>query len=112
MSNWHATLYPIKPGTEEHVTALFREGGRPRTEVGDGTGEPAARLLSTMVFVGPGRALRIIEFEGPLADVIGHLSRDPAARRFQRRLAEHLDLPGGATPGPAFFRDAALRPVD
>jgi hypothetical protein len=111
MSNWHAILYPIKRGTEEQVKALFRNSGSPQMEVRDDHGEMVAKLLSTMVFVGPGKALRVIEFDGALPQIIRHLRGQPAAARFQQGLDEYLDLPDGAARGPGFFRDAALRPV-
>lgn len=107
MSNWHAVLYPIRPGTEAEVTRLFQTGPSPGLTAADG----AARLLSTRVFVGPGRVLRVIEYDGELGRVIAHLRSDPRAAAFQRDLAAYLDLPEGRPHGPAFFRDATLAHV-
>ncbi|HEY0804761.1 MAG TPA: SchA/CurD-like domain-containing protein [Pseudonocardiaceae bacterium] len=111
MSNWHAIMYPIKPGTEERVRDLFEQVTLPRRKVYDEDGDLIAELLSTKVFVGDGKALRLIEFTGALPWIVGHLRGEPAAVAFQARLNEFLDLPDGAVQGPAFFRDAALRRV-
>jgi hypothetical protein len=108
MSNWHAIMYPIRPGTEDQVRELFEQVSLPRRRVYDEDGVVLAELLSTMVFVGHGRALRLIEFTGALPWIVGHLRSEPAAIAFQGRLNEFLDLPAGVTRGPAFFRDAAL----
>jgi hypothetical protein len=108
MSDWHAIMYPIRPGAEDRVQELFDQVVLPRRKVYDEDGDVIAELLSTMVFVGPGRVLRLIEFTGALPWIVGHLRAEPAAVAFQRELDQYLDLPAGATRGPAFFRDAAL----
>ncbi len=113
MSKWHAVRYPIQPGSEETVAQLFRGAVLPPDELKAGEGEAATRLLGTMVFVGNGIALRLIEFDGELSAVIGHLAARPEARAFQAELAKYLrtdhDLRG---PGiGAFFRDATLTQV-
>jgi hypothetical protein len=108
MSEWHAIMYPIRPGTEHQVRELFENVVLPRRRVYDENGDVLGELLSTMVFVGPGRALRLIEFTGALQWIVGHLRGEPTAARFQQQLNQFLDLPDGAARGPAFFRDAAL----
>jgi hypothetical protein len=113
VSSWHAVRYPIQPGSEESVARLFRASVLPPDELTAGEGEQATRLLGTMVFVGNGTALRLIEFDGELPAVIAHLASRPEARAFQAELAKYLqtdhDLRG---PGiGAFFRDATLRQV-
>ena len=113
MSSWHAVRYPIQPGSEETVAQLFRASVLPPDELKTGQGDAATRLLGTMVFVGNGIALRLIEFDGELPAVIAHLASRPEARAFQAELAKHLrtdhDLRG---PGiGAFFRDATLTQV-
>ena len=73
MSDWHAIMYPIRPGTEEAVRDLFANVKLPRRKVYDENGDVLAELLSTMVFVGKGRALRLIEFTGALPWIVDHL---------------------------------------
>ena len=108
MSEWHAIMYPIKPGTEDQVRDLFANVKLPRRKVYDENGDVLAELLSTMVFVGPGKALRLIEFTGALPWIVGHLRGEPTAAAFQRDLDQFLDLPDNGRRGFAFFRDAAL----
>jgi len=111
MSNWHAVLYPVKAGTEQLVAELFQQARLSDPVVRDGQGAPVGRLLGTMVFAGPGRILRVIEFEGTLPQLIAHLRRQRGTADFQLSLNPYLDLPV-APSGPehvgGFFRDAAL----
>ena len=114
MSTWHALFYPLKAGSEETVKELFRTSGRPRFEVRNDDGDVVGRLLGTMAFVGKEMAVRVIEVEGPLPMVAGHMSRQPEVREFERQLEEHLSRPRDmVTPEGArqFFRDAALECV-
>lgn len=114
MSTWHALFYPLKAGSEETVKELFRESGRPRFEVRNDDGDVVGRLLGTMAFVGKEMAVRVIEVEGPLPMVAGHMSRQPEVREFEQQLEAHLSRPRDmVTPEGArqFFRDAALECV-
>jgi hypothetical protein len=114
VSTWHALFYPLKAGSEQAVKELFRRSGRPRFDVLDEDGYVVGHLLGTMAFVGKEMAVRVIEIEGPLPMVAGHMSRQPEVRDFERQLEEHLARPRDmATPEGArrFFRDAALECV-
>jgi hypothetical protein len=114
MSDWHALYYPLKPGSEEKVKELFRTSGRPQGEVRGDDGRPAGRLLGTMAFVGRELAVRVIEVEGPLALVAGHMSRQEVVRAFERELTDHLAVPRDMmTPEGAreFFRNASMECV-
>jgi hypothetical protein len=114
VSTWHALFYPLKAGSEEAVKELFRESGRPRFEVRNDDGDVVGRLLGTMAFVGKEMAVRVIEVEGLLPMVAGHMSRQPEVREFERQLETHLSRPRDmVTPEGArqFFRDAALECV-
>jgi SchA/CurD like domain len=112
--SWHALYYPLEPGREKEVSELFKASGRPRFDVQDDSGRTAGRLLGTMAFVGKGKAIRVIEIDGALPQVAGHMSRQPEVREFERQLEEHLSVardmssPDGAR---AFFRQAALDSV-
>lgn len=111
---WHALHYPLRPGSEDAVRRLFQDSGRPDFDVRDDQGQPVGRLLGTIAFVGPGKALRAMEVEGPLPLVAAHMSRQPQVRAFEQTLEDHLaeprDMrsPEGAR---AFFRRAGLPAV-
>jgi len=114
VSTWHALFYPLKAGSEETVKELFRTSGRPRFEVRNDDGDVVGRLLGTMAFVGKEMAVRVIEVDGPLPMVAGHMSRQPEVREFEQQLETHLSRPRDmVTPEGArqFFRDAALECV-
>lgn len=114
MGTWHALFYPLKPGSEDTVKELFRRSGRPDFDVRDDDGRVVGRLLGTMAFVGKEMAVRVIEVEGPLPVVAGHMSRQPQVKEFERQLEEHLAKPRDmVTPEGAreFFREAALQCV-
>lgn len=117
-SNWQAVFYPLRPGSEEAVTELFRDVGRHshpiELDISDESGNKIGRLLGTMAFAGNGKALRVNEVEGPVTAIPAHMSRQPAARVFQERLDKYLAVPRDMT-GPAgaraFFQDAILECV-
>lgn len=114
MGTWHALFYPLKPGSEDKVKEIFRTSGRPDFEVKDQDGTVVGRLLATMAFVGTEMAVRVIQVEGPLPLVAGHIGRQPAVRDFERQLEEHLSQPRNMTTeegARAFFRQAALECV-
>lgn len=114
MSTWHAIFYPLKPGSEEIVKDLFRDSGNPEFDVRDSGGKIVGRLLGTMVFVGNGMAVRVIEVEGALPVVAAHMSRQREVREFERQLEEHLTRPRDmSTPEGArqFFRESAMECV-
>ena len=114
MSTWLALLYKMKPGFEEEVTNLFQSSGRPDHEVRDDDGNVVGRLLTTMVFVGKEAAVRVIEVEGDVRVVAGHISRQPEVKVFEegveQYLAEPRDLsnPEGARE---FFQRSGMRNV-
>ena len=112
--SWHALYYPLERGSEKEVGELFKSSGRPQFDVQDDSGQTVGRLLGTMAFVGNGKAVRVIEIDGALPQVAGHMSRQPEVREFERRLEEHLSVPRDMRSpegARAFFRQAALDSV-
>ena len=80
----------MKPGFEEEVTALFQGSGRPDHEVRDEQGNVVGRLLTTMVFVGKEAAVRVIEVEGDVRVVAGHISRQDEVKAFEQGVEQYL----------------------
>ena len=114
MSHWLALLYKLKPGTEEAVTELFRQSGRPDHEVKDDDGNVVGRLLTTIVFVGTEAAVRVIEVEGDMQQVAGHVSRQAEVREFEQKVEQYLAVPRDlSTPEGAreFFHRWGMRNV-
>jgi len=114
MSTWLALLYKMKPGVEEEVTQLFQSSGRPNHVVTDDDGNEVGRLLTTMVFVGKEAAVRVIEVEGDVRVVAGHISRQPEVKAFEAGVEEFLAEPRDlSTPegAHAFFQRSGMRNV-
>ena len=114
MSHWLALLYKLKPGTEDAVTELFQNSGRPDHEVKDDDGNVVGRLLTTIVFVGTEAAVRVIEVEGDMQQVAGHVSRQEEVRDFERQVEQYLAVPRDlSTPEGAreFFQRWGMRNV-
>jgi hypothetical protein len=114
MSTWLALLYKMKPGVQEAVTEIFQQSGRPDHDVRDDEGNVVGRLLTTMVFVGPEAAVRVIEVDGDPRVVAGHISRQDEVKEFERKIEQYLaeprDLsnPEGAR---AFFHRSGMQNV-
>jgi hypothetical protein len=114
MSQWFALLYKIKPGSEQTVEEMFQASGRPQHDVRNDAGEVVGRLLTTMVFVGAGTCVRVIEVEGDLRDVSRHMSRQQEVRKFEDDIEQYLTEPRDMrSPEGAqrFYRDAGMRCV-
>lgn len=110
-SQWFALLYPLKPGSREAVTELFRRSGRPDHTVRDDRGEIVGRLLTTIVFVGDAACVRVIEVEGDIGTVARHMSRQQEIKDFEREIEQYLTEPRDmTTPQGAqeFFRKAGM----
>ncbi|MQY11640.1 hypothetical protein SRB5_17590 [Streptomyces sp. RB5] len=89
-----AITYDIKPGFEKEITEIFtgfRRVGSP--VVRDATGAQSARILSTAVFIRDATMVRVIEYEGELADIARHMAVQPGVREVEEKLAPYLSRP-------------------
>jgi hypothetical protein len=114
MSTWLALLYKLKPGHTEEVTELFLQAGRPDHDVRGDDGNVVGRLLTTMVFVGSEAAVRVIEVEGDVQVVAGHISRQEEVKAFERGIEQYLAEPRDlSTPegAIAFFHRSGMRNI-
>src|SRR5687768_2896570 len=114
MSTWLALMYKMKPGVEEEISELFRTSGRPDHEVRDADGNVVGRLLTTMAFVGKDAAVRVIEVEGDVQVVAGHISQQPEVKDFEKKVEQYLAEPRDlSTPegARAFFHRSGMRNV-
>jgi len=109
-----ALYFELKPGSEEAVEELFSESGRPEHDVRDQAGNVVGTLLRTLVFIGRGRAVRVIEIDGDMIAVSRHMSLQPEVQELEAALEEHLASPRDMTnPQGAmdFFMEAGMRCV-
>ncbi|MEY7970792.1 SchA/CurD-like domain-containing protein [Saccharomonospora xinjiangensis] len=105
----HALTFRVLRGSEDRVRRVLAAYPRPETEIGNG-----CRLLSTTVFLWDNRVVRVIDVEGPLAAVAGHLASDPAIRRTEEELNPFLVLPRDFSDPESvgrFFRRALMTRV-
>jgi hypothetical protein len=108
MGNYAAVTWPIKAGSEEQVAALFADYPRPESyEFTDPSGQPAGRLLSTVVFLKDRQVVRVIEFEGSLPDLMRHMSGQRAVRELEEKISQYLETPRDTSSATA-FRDFFL----
>jgi hypothetical protein len=114
VTSWFALLYKLKPGSETAVTELFQESGRPDHDVTDDEGNVVGTLLRTMVFMGTGACVRVIEVAGDLSVVARHMGRQATVRAFEEGIEPHLAEPRDMrSPAGAqeFFASAGMRLV-
>lgn len=91
MSTFAAVTWQIKPGSEERVEEIFRNFKRAASTVlQNAAGEAVGRLLGTAVFRKDTTIVRVIHFEGELADVMRHMARQEGVQRLERQIAPYL----------------------
>ena len=93
---------------------LFHNSGRPEHDVLNDAGAVVGQLLTTLVFVGAGTCVRVIEVEGDLRDVARHMGRQPQVRKFEEEIEQYLAVPRDMrTPEGAqqYYREAGMRCV-
>ena len=114
MSTWMALYFGLKPGHENEVEEIFKNSGRPEHDVLDEAGNVVGRLMRTLVFVGQGRAVRVIEIEGDIMAVSKHMAKQQEVVELEELLEEHLSEPRDMrSPEGAmqFFMNAGMRCV-
>jgi len=110
-----AITYDVKPGNEDTIAEIFAGFRRVRSpELHDGEGRSSGRLLGTAVFIRDTTMVRVIHYEGDLADVSRHMALQSGVHGIEARLAPYLaeqrdtDTPEGFD---GYFRDATMRCV-
>jgi hypothetical protein len=109
-----ALMWDIKPGSEEAVTELFANYGRPDPIVKDEDGNEKGKLLATHVFLKGQTVVRVIEVEGSIIDVAPHMARQPAIVELEAKLDEHIATPrdmSTAEGAREFFLGALMQPL-
>jgi hypothetical protein len=106
----YALMFTIKPGSEEEVARILSSYPRPSVDVDD----DGTRLLSTSVFLHGNTVVRVMDIEGSLEKVMGHLARQPEIRAVEEQLNPHLEVERDMTSregAKAFFERAMMRRV-
>jgi hypothetical protein len=110
---YSAITYRVKPGHEDEIAALFAGFRRVESPVlRNEDGEDSGRLLGTAVFIKDDLMVRVIHYEGSLADVARHIAVQPGVQELERRLAPYLaDVRRTGTPREfaKYFHNATMR---
>jgi len=110
---YSAITYRVKPDHQDEIAALFADFRRVDTPVlRNADGVESGRLLGTAVFIKDDVMVRVIHYEGDLADVARHIADQPAVKELERRLAPYLaEERRTATPAQfaEYFRNATMR---
>ncbi|MET8005483.1 SchA/CurD-like domain-containing protein [Nonomuraea glycinis] len=86
-----AITYRIKPGHEREIGEIFERFRRPESPIlRDEAGRPVGLLLGTGLFLKDDVAVRVIHYEGELADVARHMSGQEGIREAERELGPYL----------------------
>lgn len=86
-----AISYRIDPAYEEEVARLFAGFQRVDTPVfTDSEGNEAGRLLGTAVFVKDGVLVRVIHYEGDMAEIGRHMGAQKGVHILEEKLAPYL----------------------
>ncbi|GLY75510.1 SchA/CurD-like domain-containing protein [Actinoallomurus iriomotensis] len=108
-----AITYDVQPGHEDEIAEIFAGFRRVDTpELRDESGRPSGRLLGTAVFIKDDLMVRIIHYEGDLADVARHMSRQSGVHALEEKLAPYLKRrrdTGTEEAFGAYFRNATMR---
>ena len=108
-----AITYRVKEGHEDEIARVFAGFQRVESPVlHDEHGEASGMLLGTAVFIKDNLMVRVIHYDGSMADVARHMAGHPGVHVLEQALAPHLaDRRDTRAPG-AFeedFRNATMR---
>ncbi|GAB2953439.1 SchA/CurD-like domain-containing protein [Nonomuraea fastidiosa] len=110
-----AITYRVKAGYEREIGEIFARFKRPDSPIlRDEEGRPAGLLLGTGLFVKDDVAVRVIHYEGELADVARHMSDQEGIRETERALQPYLATPRDTSTPAGFiehFHSAAMHVV-
>lgn len=108
-----AITYKVKPGHEDEIAEIFANFRRVDTpELRNVDGERSGRLLGTAVFIQDEVMVRIIHYEGDLADVSRHMSGQKGVHSLEAKLAPYLAEQRATDTQEGwnrYFRNATMR---
>ena len=108
-----AISYDVKPGYEEEIAAIFSDFRRVSSPVmTNEKGEEVGRLLGSAVFIKGDIVIRVIHYEGDIADVGRHMGKQAGVHDLEGRLAQYLKVQRDTSTPEKFaeyFRNANMR---
>jgi hypothetical protein len=105
----YALFFTVRPGTEEQAAEILRNYGRPSVQAGVNT-----QMFSTSVFMKGNMIVRIVDIDGDLKDLIGHLPTQNAIRKAEEALEPLLEQPRNLNdPADAqrFFQNSLMQRI-
>ncbi|HEX8780806.1 MAG TPA: SchA/CurD-like domain-containing protein [Nocardioides sp.] len=110
-----ALTFRVKPGHDDEIAEIFARQQRVDSSgLRDDGGEESGRLLGTAVFIKDGLIVRIIHYEGDLADVARKMADQGNVQCLERSLAPYLTQDRDTSTAAGFaehFRSATMRCV-
>lgn len=90
--SYAAITYKVKPGHEDEIEKLFAGFQRVSTPViRNEAGEKTGELLGSAVFIKDDIMIRVIHYEGSLADVGRHMAVQSGVHKLEEQLMPYLD---------------------
>jgi hypothetical protein len=100
-----AITYRVKPGHDEEIRHVFDRFRRVSSPViTDAQGTRVGMLLGTALFIKDDVMVRVIHYDGELADVARHMSQQEGVRAAERELAPFLAEPRDTQTAEGFLR--------
>jgi hypothetical protein len=108
-----AITYRVRKGHEDEIAGIFAGFRRVDSPVlHDEHGEASGLLLGTAVFIKDDLMVRVIHYEGRLADVARHMAGHKGVHELEAKLAPYLAQRRDTRTPRAFeehFRNSAMR---
>ncbi|KWX04658.1 hypothetical protein TH66_05420 [Carbonactinospora thermoautotrophica] len=113
MPQFAAVTWKVKPGYEAELAELFANYKRPDSFiVRDAQGAEVGKVMATAVFMKDDTIVRVIQFEGPLDEVLRHMSRQQGVRELEDAVDKYLVEPRDTTSPEGFrqfFQRSSMR---
>lgn len=112
-----AVTYKVKPGHEDEIAEIFspqnfRRAGSP--DMKNDRGETVGHIIGTGLFIQNDIMVRVIQYEGDIADVGRRMAGQPGVQEAEERLGRYLQEPRDTTTQEGFmryFRNSLMRCV-
>jgi hypothetical protein len=105
MPQFAAVTWRVKPGNDEKLAEVMAGYSRPDSfAIKSEQGVEVGKVLATAVFLKDDTIVRVIEYEGDLADVMRHMRGQRGVREVEEAVAPFLEQPRDLST-PEGFRD-------